>query len=66
MPAPSAHPTDGSVPTEIGLETSEPLDELAQRVQAAEHPVTVADESGPRHLMMTDPDGFELEVYAAS
>ncbi len=57
---------DGAVSTEIGVETTEALDAVAARLRAAGHPVAVVDDSGPHHLVVTDPDGVELEVYAAS
>jgi hypothetical protein len=51
---------------EIGIETTEPLDTLRDRLDAAGHPVAVAEDSGPLHLVVTDPDGNDVEVYAAT
>ncbi len=55
---------DGHVATEIGLETTEPLDALTARLRDAGHAVRVEARSGPSHLVVTDPDGLALEVYA--
>jgi hypothetical protein len=54
----------GHVATEIGLETTEPLDTLAVRLRQAGHPARAVEDSGPRHLVASDPDGIDLEVYA--
>jgi catechol 2,3-dioxygenase-like lactoylglutathione lyase family enzyme len=56
---------DGDATTEIGIETAEPLDGLAARLRDAGHRVEMVDGSGPRHVVVTDPDGITLEVYAA-
>lgn len=54
--------SDGPV-TQIGLETSEPLDEVRAWLDRAGHPVSHVTDSGPPHLVVVDPDGVPLEIY---
>jgi catechol-2,3-dioxygenase len=52
--------------TEIGIETSEELTVLENRIRAAGHRVSLVDDSGPLHLVTVDPDGIAIEIYALS
>ncbi|MCH1866706.1 VOC family protein [Nocardioides sp. CFH 31398] len=59
-------PTEGSPACELGLETSEPLADVAARLVAAGHPAEVRHAEGVGELVrVTDPDGRELEVHAS-
>lgn len=50
----------------LGLETSEDLASLAERLTAAGYPARVVDEHGLRAVHLTDPDGEHLEIHPRS
>ncbi|WP_299055399.1 VOC family protein [uncultured Nocardioides sp.] len=59
-------PTDDSPVCELGLETSEPLADVAARLVAAGHPAEVGHAEGVGEVLrVTDPDGRELEIHPA-
>lgn len=50
----------------IGFETSEPLPELDERLRAAGlEPTLITDEPAPR-ILLTDPDGDEVQIHPAA
>lgn len=52
-----------SLQVHLGFETSEDLEELAERLRAAGHPAEVGEEGGVRAVRVTDPDGEPLEIH---
>lgn len=61
--------TDGYLTVALGLETEEPLSELAERLRAAGHRVencTAGSEPPTDILSVTDPDGETIEIHPAS
>ncbi|HET9646979.1 MAG TPA: VOC family protein [Microlunatus sp.] len=53
-------------PVRLGFETSEPLDALAGRLRAAGHDATVETGEGGAKVVVTDPDGQQVEIHPTS
>lgn len=47
----------------IGFSTTEPLEELARRLEEAGHPARLARQDGVRSVHVTDPDGLPMEIH---
>lgn len=47
----------------IGFSTTEPLDALAERLDAAGHPARLVEAGGVPSVRVTDPDGIETEIH---
>jgi hypothetical protein len=65
-PGPDAHGaavTDRPALVRLGFETSEPLDALAARLQAAGYRASVAEDEAGTKVVVTDPDGQDLEIH---
>ena len=67
--SPGSSGTDADAATErpalvrLGFETSEPLDALAARLQAAGYPAVVAEDGAGTKVVLTDPDGQHVEIH---
>lgn len=55
--------TDRPALVRLGFETSEPLDALAARLQAAGYRASVAEDEAGTKVVVTDPDGQHLEIH---
>jgi len=59
-------PTEDAPACELGLETSEPLADVAARLTAAGHPAELCRQEGVGEVLrVTDPDGRDLEIHPA-
>lgn len=47
----------------LSFSTTEPLEALAERLEAAGHPARLAEQDGVRSLRVTDPDGLTVEIH---
>lgn len=52
-----------SATVRLGFETSEPLEQVADRLVAAGYEARVVDADGIRSVKLTDPDGVPLEIH---
>jgi hypothetical protein len=55
--------TDRPALVRLGFETSEPLDALAARMQAAGYRASVAEDEAGTKVVLADPDGQHLEIH---
>ena len=62
IPAEGAEPARPAL-VKLGFETSEPLDALAARLQAAGYRAGVAEDEAGTKVVVTDPDGQHLEIH---